>query len=134
MFVPIAIGIARLALNLGPEQPRNKAVSRGHNRKRTDFMPRYYFHVREGQNFCRDEEGQELEDTETARHEAISSTREIVGEKILHGGSLDSRIIEIADETGKVVETVSTREVLLKGGGFRSYVDDVTESAPKPQP
>jgi hypothetical protein len=97
-------------------------------------MPRYYFHVREGQNFCRDEEGEELEDTEAARHEAISSTREIVGEKILHGGSLDSRIIEIADETGKVVETVSTREVLLKGGGFRSYADDVTESAPKPQP
>src|SRR6185312_2773441 len=120
MFVPIATGIARLALNLGPEQPRNKAVNRRHNRS--------------GRISCRDEEGEELEDTEAARHEAISSTREIVGEKILHGGSLDSRIIEIADETGKVVETVSTREVLLKGGGFRSYADDVTESAPKPQP
>jgi hypothetical protein len=97
-------------------------------------MPRYYFHVREGQHFFRDEEGQELADSEVARREAINSTREIVGEKVLHGGSLDSRTIEIADETGKVVETVTTREVLLKGGGFRSYADDVTESAPKPQP
>jgi hypothetical protein len=97
-------------------------------------MPRYYFHVRKGQHIFRDEEGQELPDSGAANREAINSIREIVGEKILHGGSLNSRTIEIADETGKVVETVSTREVLLKSGGFRSYTDDVADSAPKPQP
>ena len=62
-------------------------------------MPRYYFHVREGSTLNRDEEGQELPDAEAARQEAISAGREILGEKLLHGGSLNGRTIEIADET-----------------------------------
>ena len=93
-------------------------------------MPRYFFHVREGSTLSRDAEGQELPDVEAARKEAISTAREILGEKLLHGGSLDNRTIEIADETGHVVDVVNARDVLFKGGQFRSYSDDVTQSAP----
>jgi uncharacterized protein DUF6894 len=97
-------------------------------------MPRYFFHVREGSILNRDEEGQELADAEAARREAISSTREILGEKLLHGGSLNHRTIEIADETGYVVDVVNSRDALFQDGKLRSYSDDVTQSAPVTHP
>jgi len=99
-------------------------------------MPRYYFHVREGTTLTRDLEGQELPDAEAARREAIATIREILGEALLHGGALDGRSIEIADgaEHGHVVDVVETREALFQDGQFRSYPDDVTQSAPKNSP
>ena len=63
-------------------------------------MPHYYFHVREGSELSKDTEGQDLPNVEAARKEAISASREMLGEKLLHGGSLNHRTIEIADETG----------------------------------
>lgn len=93
-------------------------------------MPRYFFHVRDGSELSRDLEGQELPDTEAARAEAINAGREMLGEKLLHGGSLNHRQIEIADESGHVVDVVRARDVLLKHGELRSYPDDVTQSAP----
>jgi hypothetical protein len=97
-------------------------------------MPRYYFHVREGSTLSRDEEGQELPDAEAARREAISAAREILGDKLLHGGSLNSRTVEIADETGHVVDEIISRDILFQDGRFRTYSDDVTQSAPKNSP
>ena len=97
-------------------------------------MPRYFFHVREGSVLNRDEEGQELPNAEAARREAISSAREILGEKLLHGGSLNHRTIEIADETGHVVDVIHSRDALFQGGALRTYPDDVTQSAPKNNP
>ncbi len=95
-------------------------------------MPRYFFHVREGSDLSRDTEGQILPNAEAARREAISSGREMVGEKLLHGGALSSRQIEIVDETGRVVDVVNERDILLREGKLRSYPDDVTKSAPTP--
>jgi len=97
-------------------------------------MPHYYFHVREGSTLNRDNEGQDLPNVEAAREEAISIFREILGEKLLHGGSLNSCSIEISDETGRVVDVVNAKDVLFKGGQFRAYTDDVTQSAPKNPP
>ena len=93
-------------------------------------MPRYFFHVREGNTLHRDSEGQELADAAAARGEAISTGREILGEKLLHGGELNSRTIEIADESGRVVDSVNVNDVLFQDGKFRRYTDDVTHSAP----
>jgi hypothetical protein len=101
-------------------------------------MPLYYFHVREGSTLSRDVEGQDLPNADAARREAIATSREILGEKLLHGGSLDHRTIEISDETGHVVDVVNASDVLFKAGELRSYSDDVTQSAPvtetKPPP
>ncbi|HEY2007931.1 MAG TPA: hypothetical protein VGH23_03005 [Rhizomicrobium sp.] len=98
-------------------------------------MPRYFFHVREGSDLNRDGEGQDFPDAEAARREAINSVREILGEKLLHGGALNHRSIEIADETGHVVDVVCSRDVLLRHGRFRSYPDDILQSTPtKPPP
>jgi hypothetical protein len=93
-------------------------------------VPRYFFHVREGDALSRDTEGQELADVAAARREAISSAREILGDKLLHGGSLNGRVIEIADQKGEVIDTVTSNDVLFRDGEFRSYADDVTQSAP----
>ena len=97
-------------------------------------MPRYFFHVREGNSLSRDEEGQELPDAEAARREAISATREMLGENLLHGGSLNHRAIEIADATGHVVDVVHSRDALFRNGQLRIYSDDVTQSAPTNTP
>jgi hypothetical protein len=97
-------------------------------------MPRYFFHVREGDILHRDNEGQDLADAAAARSEAVSASREILGEKLLHGGALDGRTIEITDENGEVVGSVNAKDVLFRDGEFRSYSDDVTQSAPRNTP
>lgn len=97
-------------------------------------MPRFFFHVRDGAGLSRDLEGQELADEAAARREAVNSNREMLGERLLHGGALDHRRIEIADESGRIVDTVGAEEVLLRDGELRSYDDDVTKSAPVATP
>jgi hypothetical protein len=97
-------------------------------------MPRFFFNIREGAEFSRDLEGQDLPDVEAARREAISSSREMLSERMLHGGSLNHRQIEIADETGHVVDVVTTDEVVFHHGQMRTYDDDVTKSAPTMPP
>jgi len=97
-------------------------------------MPRYFFHVREGGDLFRDTEGQDLPNADAARNEAVAATREILGEKLLHGGSLNHRTIEIADETGRVVDEVKSADVIFKEGKFRNFDSDITQSAPVTQP
>jgi hypothetical protein len=99
-----------------------------------NIMPRYFFHMREGRDIARDAEGQEHSDAEAARREAINTVREIISEKLLHGGALNHCSIEIADETGHVVDVINSREVLLKDGGLRTYADDIVQSAPTKSP
>jgi hypothetical protein len=97
-------------------------------------MPRFFFHVREGAELSRDCEGQELADASAARLEAVNSGREMLGERLLHGGAIDDRQIVIADETGAVLDVVGADDVLFKDGQLRSYNDDVTQSAPIANP
>lgn len=97
-------------------------------------MARFFFHVRDGADLSRDEEGQDLPDIEAARREAVNSNREMLGERILHGGALNHRQIEIADETGRIVGVVRSADVLFSHGEFQSYDDDVTKSAPINRP
>ena len=71
---------------------------------------------------------------DAARAEALSSNREMLGERLLHGGAIGPRQIEIADESGKVLATVTTQDVLTHDGQFRDFTDDVTQSAPVAEP
>ena len=94
-------------------------------------MPKFFFHVRDSDGeISRDCEGQELPDLEAARAEAINANREMLGERLLHGGSLNHRQIEIADEDDAVLATVDANDVLFQNGQFRNFSDDVTKSAP----
>jgi hypothetical protein len=97
-------------------------------------MTRFFFNVREKSgDISHDTEGQDLPDLEAARHEAINSNREMLGENLLHGGSLDQRRIEICDDKGAVLATVDAEDTLFKEGQLRSFKDDVTKSAPTAQ-
>jgi hypothetical protein len=93
-------------------------------------MPRFFFNVRDGADLSRDLEGQEFADTAAAHREAVNSNREMLGERLLHGGPINHRQIEIADESGHIVDTVGVEEVLFHNGELQSYDDDVTKSAP----
>jgi hypothetical protein len=94
-------------------------------------MARYFFHVKDMEGvISRDEEGQELPDLDAARAEAVSSNREMLGERILHGGVIGPRQIEIADEKDEVLATIAVTDVLIDRGQLRAFSDDVTKSAP----
>jgi hypothetical protein len=94
-------------------------------------MARYYFNVRGADGeLSRDREGQDLPDLNAARAEAVSSNREMLGERLLHGGTLGPREIEIADDSGQVLARVTASDVLMRDGQLRSFTDDVTKSAP----
>ena len=97
-------------------------------------MPHYFFHVRDGGDISRDQEGQELPDLDAARQEAVNASRELIGERLLHGGAIDGREIQIADESDTVLAVVPSGEVLIQNGQFRSFSDDVTKSAPVTNP
>ena len=94
-------------------------------------MPHFFFHVRNsGGDIGHDTEGQELPDLEAARDEAVNTNREMLGERLLHGGA-HHRQIEIANENGEVLAVVNASEVILsKDGQLRMFKDDVTKSAP----
>jgi hypothetical protein len=94
-------------------------------------MTHFFFHVRDSHgDVSRDIEGQEFPDLAAARREAMKASREMLGEKILHGGSLNNRRIEICDEKGEVLAVVDAKETLFQEGQLRSFNDDVTQSAP----
>jgi hypothetical protein len=97
-------------------------------------MPHYFLHVRDGEELSRDFEGQDLADLEAARQEAICAVRELLSERLLHGGAIDGREIQIADEKGRVLAVVRSNDVLFREGQFRSFSDDVTKSAPVANP
>jgi len=97
-------------------------------------ITQYFFHVRNGDEISRDLEGQELPDLDAAKSEAVNANREMLGERLLHGGSLDSRRIEIAYREGEMLATISAEDVLMKNGQLRSLDDDVTKSAPVATP
>ncbi len=75
-------------------------------------MPRYYFHIRDGEDFLPDEEGVELPNLKAAHREAILSARGIIAEKILHGEVVDGEVIEITDEEGGILDAVAMRSVV----------------------
>jgi hypothetical protein len=93
-------------------------------------MPRFFFNIRDGADLSRDREGQDCPNAEAARREAVNSAREMLGERLLHGGSLNHRQIEITDMTGHIVDVVTISDVVFHHGKLQSYDDDVTKSAP----
>jgi hypothetical protein len=70
-------------------------------------MPRYHLHLRFHARLVKDEEGSELPDLDAARHEARQALRDLVAEDISAGRPLRVRSVEICDEDGQDIATVS---------------------------
>ncbi|WP_430648613.1 DUF6894 family protein [Bradyrhizobium manausense] len=73
-------------------------------------MKRYYFDIRDGGQFIRDDEGVELPDIESARQEATAALSEISRE-CGRGGPQHRMAVEVRDDRGPVLEaTFSFRD------------------------
>jgi len=76
-------------------------------------MPRYYRHIRQGDQLIEDPDGIEHPDLDAARTEAIDGIRDLIGEAIRHGRDdwLGDAIV-ITDETGRELMTIPFIEAL----------------------
>jgi hypothetical protein len=71
-------------------------------------MPKFFFHVRNGDELIEDFEGMDLPNVVAARAEAIQAARDILAEKVRFGGDLKGDLFEIWDENG-LIESVPLR-------------------------
>jgi hypothetical protein len=74
---------------------------------------RFYFHIRDQDLLIPDKEGSELSNIADARQEARASALDFAMEDLRGGHRIDERRIEIANEDGEILETVSVRDVTL---------------------
>jgi hypothetical protein len=72
----------------------------------------FFFHVRTGERFARDEEGIDLPDLDAARQEATASVREIVANAILAGEPVGDRAVHVVDQTDALVFAIQFRDVI----------------------
>jgi hypothetical protein len=82
--------------------------------KEASAMARFYFHIQEGADLIKDEEGTDLPSADHAREEALQAAREICSEAIKTGEELkaDALALVIVDEHGKQLGSVPIIEVL----------------------
>lgn len=75
-------------------------------------MPRFFFNVRVGDFLGKDPEGIVFADLDTARAEALTAARDMLGEAIKNDQVEDPRQYEITDEAGQVMATVLLMDAL----------------------
>lgn len=75
-------------------------------------MPRFYFHIRDGERLIEDPDGSELPDLAVARAEALASARGILAEKVKTGELIDGQRFEITDEAGIVLAVLPLKDAL----------------------
>lgn len=74
-------------------------------------MPRFFFHLRDDLDVI-DEEGTELPDLAAARRQAVKEARSLACEQVLHGRLNLAHYIDIEDDGGAVLATVTFGEVV----------------------
>jgi hypothetical protein len=75
-------------------------------------MPRYYFHVWEGDKRSPDLEGSDLPDLNAAIEEARGAARDIAADQLRSLEPIDGRKIEVTDEFGNSLAFVAIRDVI----------------------
>lgn len=75
-------------------------------------MARFYFHLRKGNKFIPDDDGEDFADASAAKLEAIASAREILAGAIRSGHASVPDAFVIADEAGQEIDTVPLVMVL----------------------
>ncbi len=72
-----------------------------------NYPPRsYYFHVRNGHGFIRDEEGQMVSPDKSVRQIAIEGARSVIAADVLEGFLDLSGQIEVADDRQETILTL----------------------------
>lgn len=75
-------------------------------------MPRFYFHVCNGNGFTEDDEGQDLPDIDAARLAAIHSARDIMAADVQRGILDLSSFIEVEDSERQLVLSLSFQQAV----------------------
>ena len=78
---------------------------------RSNFMPRFFFHLKDGCT-VRDEDGMSFDTVEEARREAVRAAREIMADEVRRGSLTLIDRIEIADEGGNPVTAVTFADAI----------------------
>ena len=78
-------------------------------------MPRYYFHLY-NDIIAMDDEGKLLPHLEAARVNAVKEAREMMTETVAEGRINFSHRIDIADESGAIVDSVTFAEAVKVEG------------------
>jgi hypothetical protein len=76
-------------------------------------MPTFFFHMQDGENSAKDEEGAVFEDQETAASEARASARDWAVQIIQAGGKIEGQVIEMFDDAGVMRLRVPLRMVIM---------------------
>jgi hypothetical protein len=75
-------------------------------------VPRYFFHIRNGNQFEPDEYGVELSGTEAVREEALITVGRMLQDATLAGRDTFAWTFEVVDEAGAPVLYVSCKIVI----------------------
>ncbi|MBO0143315.1 hypothetical protein D3C87_1320790 [compost metagenome] len=75
-------------------------------------MPRYYFHIRDGDKIAHDPEGADFVDLASAEAEAVKSARELLSQRVFDGELVDGQAFELTDENGSIAAVVKFKDVL----------------------
>ena len=77
-------------------------------------MPLFYFHVRHQKSRDEDLDGLSFEDIGEAKTGAIQYLREVVADELRSAHAIEIVALDIADQRGNVVATVTVEEAILK--------------------
>jgi Ser/Thr protein kinase RdoA (MazF antagonist) len=75
-------------------------------------MPRYYFHIRQGNVLVEDSSGVEVSGAEGLEDEAIEAARDLLADGDLQGLDRRDWVYEVADESGATVLTLPFSEAV----------------------
>ena len=75
-------------------------------------MPRYFFHIVDGDEIIEDCEGTELPDLEAAVLDALHSARHLLADRIRRGELANGQRFEVRDEAGELVAIVPFQDAI----------------------
>lgn len=78
-------------------------------------MPRYFFHIYDDTTTI-DEDGLELPGVAVAKWEALRGARDLAADQVLRGRLNLAHRIEVADDTGGIIGTVTFRDAVTVEG------------------
>ena len=83
-------------------------------------MPRYFFHLRDGDDRLLDSDGVELPNPASAAAQALKEARGLLGEEVRANGRLQLYLrIDVEDENGTIIHSLAFDQAVLviRGGG-----------------
>lgn len=75
-------------------------------------MPRYFFHLRSGEDVLLDREGRQLASLEAAAAAALAEARGVVSQEVLAGRVMLCQRIDVEDEGRKLLHRLEFRDAV----------------------